>query len=233
MKYVVLAVVCAFGGFVAAWISFEHMISDGGTHSSPSLITITSSPEQPPRPAYRSATTPTFEDIEQSNSVFEQQYMAWQLASATDIPGLRSLIDKCMGKSDPLYNRNIAAIFLERYIALDPQGAMGFVSGNATMDPLYFIGDVITSWVRYDPRKAVDALKAIANRSIRMRVAAMLLADPEFAQSALADEVKAELGPMGERLLQQIKSRNADPQDLFRQAMLVQGPERRFKLATA
>lgn len=235
MKYVVLIIVSAFGGFLGAWLLFRVATSSPVDIIQPGPPNTNSRAVISTRPLPRTnAPRPTrFSDIEQSTNVFDQQYLAWRLAAQSDVPALQSLIRQCLNKSDPLYSEDLVAIFLERYTELDPAGAMRFVTREHRLDQATFQGNVLTSWVRYDPQAAVDYFSRINHQDIRINVGMRLLADPAVAQAGLVDRVKAALGPSADRIMQQSKWRRADPMELFKQSLVMTGSDRRTQMINA
>ena len=233
MKYVILAIVCAFGGFVASWWMFKAITLDDSSAPGQPLVT-TQSPRIPVSSPANTGNQPvTFEDIRKSRNVFDQIYMAWQLAASSNEPQIIDLIRKCLDDNDPLYNDSLVSVFLERYTELDPRGAIDFVTHEQRLDQAVYQGNVITSWLRYDPKAAVDYFLGITNQLIKARVGARLLADPALADAGLTDQVRDALGPEADRIMKLVAQQRLDPADQYRQALLLSGQDRRSQLIQA
>lgn len=234
MKYAILIIVSAFGGFVAAWLSFKAVMSSDPTFAAKPLVTMarplidTVRPSSP-APARRL----DFADVENAGNVFNQLHTAWQLAAQSNIPAIKSLVRKCLGKTDPLYTDTISAIFIERYTELNPAGAMDFVTHEPRLNQAALQAEVLTSWLSYNPRAAVDYFKTITDMQIKMKVGARLLADPALARAGLLDQVKRALGPMSNVILHRLELRNTNPRDLFNSALQLNGTKRMTEMASA
>ncbi len=233
MKYGALAITCGFLGFVSAWWLFESTLPEpvpvAVTTIVPNRQPTTSKPALPPNPQ----AMPTFAAIEAGATVFDQLYMAWQLAAASGIPQLEAALAQAMASRDPLFRLNIAAILLEKYVALDPPGAMAFVTADYRFDQAQMQGHVLTSWVRYDPAAAVAYYSQITDQRLRVSIGARLLEDPTLASAGFMPEIEAALGPFAGDIKQQLAMQRADPVTLFDAALTLTGTERNRQLGFA
>ncbi|XOV88965.1 MAG: hypothetical protein ACFHX7_03540 [Pseudomonadota bacterium] len=233
MKYGALVITSSFLGFVGAWWLFQSTL--------PEPVRVVMAPGSPPRAAISTTipapatpgALPTFADIQAADTVFDQLYMAWQLAAASDLPALRAALAQTLTSRDPLYRLNIAAILLERYVALDPAGAMAFVTADYRFDQAQMQGHVLTSWVRYDPDAAIAYFTGITDPRLRVSIGARLLEDPTLASSGRLSEVEAALGPFAAELKRQLAMQQADPVSLFDSALTLTGAERNRQLGFA
>lgn len=234
MKYLVIVVVSAFFGFVGAWLLFKAVTSpvvvpEPTRYSAPassSAQPLQSSPDQGARQL-------TFDDISRQSNVFDIQYAAWQVAASADVPTLRALIERSLEQDDPLLRENVTSILLERYVQLDPPGAMAFVTNESRFDQDAMQGHVLTSWVRYDPGAAIDYFRNLTSPQTRTAIGVRLLEDPVVIASGLVGEVELAIGPNVEQIKEQLRLRRADPQSLFESALAMEGRERMNRLSYA
>ncbi len=161
----------------------------------------------------------TIDDVYGQESIFDQLHMAYRLATNSDLSQLSSLVERVLKDSDPLFNRNIAGIFIEKMIAIDPESALEFVTGHPEMNQGYFISHVLTSWIRTDPEPALDYFKSIRNTQLRNWIGSRLLADSTLQRSGLMQEVEEALGNASRDLVEQARLNRMDPGDAFEEAV--------------
>lgn len=228
--------VAAFAGFVGAWLLFQRTAPD--VHRD-QVSTVTQRPPARPVRTVGDATNPptpgvvvplTLADVENAPDVFEQLYLAWQLAAESDATALEQIIDQCLDVPDPLFHDNLVAIMLERYVALDPEAAMNFVTSRRKIDQAGMQGHVLTSWVRYDPEAAIAYFSNIRDLSLKQSIGARLMSDPTLASTGLMPDVEAAIGPNAERIRERIDMNRADPAVLFESALNLNGHERDQRL---
>jgi len=131
-----------------------------------------------------------FEQIEAERSIFSKLKLAHELADQSDFEQLKSHIKRAAASRDPLYNNNLAGVFLEKMTSLDPLGTIAFIESNSALSNTRFIGRVVASWVREYPEPALDYFKNMDNPRLKNEIAGQLLADPTLADSGLATEIE-------------------------------------------
>ncbi len=238
MKLIAALIVGSFLGFIAAWQLFQPAapVTDYATPP-----TEARRPAASPLPPTSSSTDTSgqravaFADIEGAASVFDQLYTAWQLAAQANSPReLEQLLDQALDRNDPLFRHNVASVLLERYVELDPEGAMAFVDREYRFDQVSMKGHVLTSWVRYDPEAALAYLRNIADQRVRITAGARLLEDPTLLASGLRQEVVDLLGDQrASQILNRVEMQRADPAELFASARLMSGNDRRSRMQFA
>ena len=229
MKHMVVAVVCVVGGFLAASILYWNLARGPAQH----FAAFAAAPRPSAASARASVAAPSLLDIKAANGPFEQQHLAWQLAAASDLGVLKSVINRCLGQDWCRDDPGIVAIFVARFVELDPKGAFSFVNADSRMDRAYFTYVVIANWARYDAASALDALLAIKSPVVRGKVEVRLLADATFARSAMAARIEKEMGPVGERMRDMFAPQPGGPAQAFRDASYLTGKERRYRMQSA
>ncbi|MDZ7685986.1 MAG: hypothetical protein U5O39_14035 [Gammaproteobacteria bacterium] len=236
MRYVALAITCAFIGFVGAWLLFRQAtpkLMPTPTAGGQTVTTHTVSSETERAQASRQQPI-DFEMIAESQSIFDQLYMAWQLAAQSDVGELEALLDRTLTGNDPVYRHNIASIFLERYVELDPEGAMAFVDSDHRFNQLAMKSHVLTSWVRYDPETALDWFRSVNDRRLVITAGARLLEDPTLAATGLRRQIIDIIGDeQAARILQRVEMKRSDPAELFETARLMSGQDRQTRMQFA
>ena len=175
----------------------------------------------------------TFDDIAGQHTVFDQLIVAYRVAADSDPDQLEAHIKRCLKSNDPFYNPHLVAIFFEKYTSLDPLSALAFVSQEPRLNEQYFVGHILTSWVRADPEAAIAYFTGLNNQILVRAIGPRLLSDPIVTRSGLAGEVERKLGPGSDLLVEQAKARTALPSDLFEAALLQTGNRRTIQLQQA
>jgi hypothetical protein len=235
MKYLVLVVVSAFLGFAGGWLLME-------TNNTPMVsrsIATAPAPEAPAADFSVSAAKNTeseytlaYADIGSLDVVFDQLYLAHQLADQASIEQLETLTLNAVANDDPLYNLNIATIFLEKYAALSPQRAMGFLADNRDLDQGYFQAHIMTSWLRNDPPAAIAYLRT-ASPQLRKSVGPRMLDDPNLESLGLMSELEQIVGIQSVRIAEQIRMRRQRPEELFEESLDLSGRDRQTRMTSA
>lgn len=240
MKYLVVGVAGIFGGFVIAWWLFTSTApgiqTPTGMTDRPAPAITTSPDERDGADDHRKARPGRwrFDDIAAQSTVFDQLYVAWQLAADADIPALEDMIRRCRKTDDPLYTNSIASVFVERYVEIDPRAAIAFVEAEYPIANVNMRAHVLTSWVRYDPEAAIDYFGDMTDVRYRMAIASRLLADPTLASSGLLADVEEIVGvTTANRIREQRELQQTDPETLFEQAMNMTGAERQRAMSIA
>lgn len=140
--------------------------------------------------------------IDQS-SIFEIQFNAFREASMQDRNALTESITRHLHSEDPLYSQNIALIYLERLIAIDPLGAARFADAwrGHTLNRQVLLTSVITSWVRYDAQAAIQYLANLPDLQTRYQISQRLMLDPTFIDTAATEQLAMLLGNQGKQML--------------------------------
>lgn len=137
-------------------------------------------------PEHRAA----FADLLRQSSIFDRLYLAYQLAAAADFPTLEDYTVEALGYADPLLNRHVANIFVERMIALDLSKALDFVERLPAGDNRrQLLARLLASWARQDPEAALAYAESIDDPALQRMVAAAFAVDatlPAEIRSALA-----------------------------------------------
>lgn len=159
MKYLLTAVFAAIlglllGGTVSSILNqpSEHASLHTEKSTSPVIPLLT------PETDHTNRSDPAqmgYQDIFEFSSVFEQLYASYQLANQASIKELKDYTRIALTSSDPLERFNLAAIFIERFVQLDPEEALQFIYQNPIADQQYFISHVYTSWARNDAQRAL------------------------------------------------------------------------------
>lgn len=236
MKYVALAVAAAFSGFVGAWLLLQDSLTVSSETTPRATPSIWSSSDEGVGSAARNATLRlAFEDIGSAGTVFDQLYTAWRLAAQTaDTATLEQYASRAIASRDPLFSRNIVAIIMERYTAMDPRAAMAFIEREPRLDQISMKVHVLTSWVRHDPEAAIDYMRNTRNRQVLVQSSTLLLQDPVLAATGLHQEVIELIGEERAAQIQEhIDSQRGDPAEMFATATLLRGSERRNRMQTA
>jgi len=168
-------------------------------------------------------------DIYQRSNIFDQLHFAYNIARASDFEQLAEYLGIVILDHDPLFNHNIASIFLERMVVLDPLSSLEFINTHHAMDQNTYISHILTSWIRQDPEAAIDYFKSMTNQQLKYIVGARLLADPTLQNSGLLAEVESELGSYSEQIIEQIRLKRMPASAAFEEARL-RTDHRRFEL---
>ena len=161
----------------------------------------------------------TLEDVYRAPLVFDQIYLLFSLAAASDTEQLLVHLSALRNSPDPLFYRNGVSIMLERMTALDPLRAMTWIEENHLPDHTAMISHVLTSWIRNDPEPALDYFLGMTNQQVQFAVGARLLEDPTLAQSGMLDDIRDVLGDYGRRVEQQLTLQRTPPDAAFEQIL--------------
>lgn len=173
------------------------------------------------------------DDIYQKNNIFDQLHFTYTIARESDFKQLTKYLGLVIRDDDPLFNHNIASIFLERMVVLDPLSALEFIDTHRTMNQNSFISHVLTSWIRLDPEAAIDYFKSMTNKQLKYIVGARLLEDPTLRQSGLLAEIESELGSYSDRIIEQVRLKRMPAANAFEEALLRTDHRRREAMMSA
>lgn len=215
VSHLALAAIAAFATYL--WIQPTASVGTANNQSQSYFDDFTlSSPSIAHAP-----TTPSESFSPGSGGIFSKQLAAHQLAAVSGVKALEQNLSEHLRNPDRFYHENIAFIFLERLIELDVRAALSFVDrSNADYEKkkqLY--ASIVTSWIRDDPRSAVDYFLDIRSIDLKQSIGARLLLDQTLAGSPYLTEVKNALGARGEQLLARIAQQRTSPSDAFSQAL--------------
>ncbi len=175
----------------------------------------------------------SYEGIERQATIFDQLKYAHDLADKASIGELETYINDAARRRDPLYAYNLVSVFLEKYTALDPHGAIAFVDSNPNLADQQFITHVVTSWVRTDPEAAIDYFKSVTDLHLRNALGGRLLSDPTLEASGFNEEILAALGSNAREMAGMISTQQLPPAMAFEQALQLEPRARQSAMHTA
>jgi hypothetical protein len=175
----------------------------------------------------------TFEDIDREQTIFDKLMFAHTLASLSTADQLENYITRSARSRDPLFNSRMLSVFLEKYTALDPVGAIEFVDNSPELPDTRFISHVVTSWVRTDPEEAMDYFKSLTDLRLRNDLGGRLLGDPTLQGTGFADEVLEVLGANGAAVAGIMSARQLPPAMAFEEALTLEPRTRQTALQTS
>ncbi|MFN3237120.1 MAG: hypothetical protein ACE37D_08675 [Pseudomonadales bacterium] len=174
----------------------------------------------------------SFDGIATQVTIFDKLRYAHELANLADSAQLEAMLDQAAASRDPLYNYNMVSIFLEKYTAIDPLGAIAYVE-RSQLGNQQFITHIVTSWVRVDPEAAIDYFKNIQDPQLRNVLAGRLLSDPTLKGSGFDNEVMAVLGTQGKLLADIMSTQQLPPAMAFEEALQLEPRARQSAIHTA
>jgi hypothetical protein len=232
MKYIASIVIFLalglFVGFIAGYLFTRNEVN---VPLNPTTIVkhTTTSNQNPPSISTQSvapAEAILFEQIKTERSIFSKLRLTHELAAESDFEQLKSYITRAAASRDPLYNYNLASVFLEKMTSLDPLGTIAFIESNSALSNTRFIGHVVTSWVREDPEAALDYFRSIDNPRLKNEIAGRLLADPTLADSVLAAEIEGAFGSSPFAIRGLIQANQLPPARALEEALEMTHPSR-------
>lgn len=231
MKYIVLVIVFSavlfFAGFFSGYMMTRTEIN---TPLNPTVkqhpdkvtsISRTGGMTAATGPDLRGAKPLTYQDIEAESSIFSQLKLAHLLADDADVEDLKTYILQAVKSRDPLYNYNLASIFLEKFTSLDPREAIKFIETNGSVSNQQFISHVVTSWVREDPEAALDYFNNLTNMRLKNEIANRLFSDPTLADSGLLAELEQSLGQSAFAMSGVMRVNQLPPPQALEEALLM------------
>lgn len=119
-----------------------------------------------------------FVDLLHQATVFDTLSLAFRIASESDLPDAEGSLRAALAMDDPLFQRNIADIFLERMSALDINKAISFTESlPAGRNKHQLTISVLATWARMDADGALAYLREITDIQLKRRAASVLLRD--------------------------------------------------------
>ncbi len=174
-------------------------------------------------------------DIDAQETIFRKQFVAHQLAAVSDAAALRAILDSLLGRSDPVLSHVLANTFLERFIELDVESAVAYVENSRLPQDQkqLLLGNIVTTWVRHDPERAMDFYRKLHSQQVKNMIGARLLADPTLADTGMLSEVESELGAYANQINEQVRLRQLSPGTAFEEALQLSGMQRQQQLIGA
>lgn len=161
----------------------------------------------------------SYGDIDRQVSIFDKLHYAHELAAQATIEDLEEYLNLAAASPDPLFNYNMVSVFLEKYTAMDPLGAIEFVDNHSRLPDQKFIIHVVTSWVRVDPEAAIDYFKGLDDPHIKNALAGRLLGDPTLRSGGFETEVLDVLGAQGRAMAGYLSVQQLPPSMAFEEAL--------------
>ncbi len=219
-RYFIVALMAGASGLLAgAWITRITPAEPGQENSAELSATIRYS--QPPwQEDDVEHQVLKLDDIYRQNNIFDQLHFAYTIASASDFEQLSRHLAIVIRSHDPLFSHNIASIFLEKMVVLDPLATLEFIDSHRTMAQNSFITHVLTSWIRQDPEAAIDYFRSMKNKQLKYIIGARLLEDPTLRQNNLIAEIELQLGSRSEQVREQIRLKRMPAANAFEDALL-------------
>ncbi len=226
MKYLLIVVLSVAAGFLLAQLLQPELQSMPAQVTTVERLPVPQATETQSGSQIPDYANMDIQDVLNQTSVFEQLYLAHLIAASATVDRLKSLTLDTLAYRDPLVNYNLATIFLERLVQLDPLDTWEFVTESSGLNKSMFHQHVFTSWARNDPEAALANLDLLKGLPSRMQVLARLAADPVLADAGLTENLGSELNSQQQQMLALADMNSEAPAQAFEQALLLSGQSR-------
>jgi|TARA_Y100000310_G_scaffold345095_1_gene461755 hypothetical protein len=182
-------------------------------------------------------TTPSADQLLTMPAGFRRYYLTHKLANETKLADMPSLVLSALQITVPFHRLGTTAIFMERFVELDPRAAVEFFEDNVTTDDDHYtrlFQGVYRQWARQDTEAAIVHLNTMSDASLQHNVRLYLSRDAVIQATGLLDDFLTGLSPMDANRESHYRLWNLSPRDAYFQVLAVENQDkRRYLMASA